>query len=677
MKAHFLIAGLILFSFALLHASDDRKPNIIIIFSDDLGYGDLGCYGHPTIRTPELDKMAREGLKLTQFYSASPVCSPSRASLLTGRYPIKNGVTRVFFPYHNEGLAPEEITIAEELRNLDYHTACIGKWHLGHKEEFLPINQGFDSYYGVPYSNDMTIDPAMKLSEHIVLRMDMTKEMILNINDLEIENKNHLTPLMENDEVIEFPADQETLTKRYTEKALDFIEENKDDPFFLYLPYTMPHIPLFASEDFQDVSQRGLYGDVIEEIDWSVGQILDRLKQLNIDENTLVIFTSDNGPWLTKGLEGGSSGLLHEGKFTTWEGGVRVPTICWWPGQIQPSTVSSELTATLDLFPTLVKLAGGDFSGHDIDGYDISPVLFDSGVSPRSEMAYYSDERLYAYREKAWKIHFYTKSPAAKKWQGEKHEPPLLYNIEHDPSEQYNLNQSHPEVVQALIQKAVKFRNSPEHVDITIEVVDGTLGYEKIMITGSINGAGTPVQMYDDGSNDDKTADDHIWTKTISQIPVNSQYEWSLVEDGGSAVEFSLIASDPLQLKVDEDGNITGSTKYIIKGSGPDQVDITFTVTDETKSFKKIMIKGTMYENWTSLDMYDDGSHDDKVAGDHTWTRTIRDIPIGATYRWGCSEDDSIKGDIWLVKGTNLNFTLGADGKITGKSDYIIPLDGE
>lgn len=395
-------------------------------------------------------------MKLTQFYSASPVCSPSRGSLLTGRYPVKHGVTRVLFPGNDKGLPSREITIAEKLKELGYQTTCIGKWHLGHKEEYLPVNQGFDSYFGVPYSNDMPIDPSMKLSANIVLRNGMTREMISNFDDLEIENKRHQTPLMENDEVIEFPADQSTLTKRNTEKALDFIRENVDHPFFLYLPYTMPHIPLFASEDFIDSSIRGLYGDVVEEIDWSVGQILGLLKQLRIDD-TIVLFTSDNGPWLTERLNGGSSGLLREGKFTTWEGGVREPAMCWWPGKILPGTISSQMTSTLDLFPTLVRLAGGDVTSSDIDGYDISSVFFGTGESPRKEMAYYVDETLYAYREGAWKIHFFTKSPLENKWQGEKQEPPLLFNVETDPSEQYNLNDKHPELLNELIKKAEKY----------------------------------------------------------------------------------------------------------------------------------------------------------------------------------------------------------------------------
>lgn len=674
MKARNLILCLVCFLPILASSTTDPKPNVVIIFCDDLGYGDLSSFGHPTIKTPHLDNMAREGLKLTQFYSASPVCSPSRASLLTGRYPVKNGVTRVLFPHDASGLASEEITIAEKLKELNYNTACIGKWHLGHKEGYLPFNQGFDSYYGVPYSNDMTIDPTMKLSDNILLRKGMTREMIKNIQNLDIENKNHLTPLMHNDEVIEFPADQATLTKRYTEKALDFINENKDRPFFLYLPFTMPHIPLFASEDFLGKSPRGLYGDVVEEIDWSVGQILAKLKQLELDDNTIVIFTSDNGPWLTKRLDGGSSGLLHEGKFTTWEGGVRVPTICWWPGQIQAASTSHQLGSTLDLFPTLVNLAGGKITDHDIDGYDISPVLFQAAESPRKEMAYYVDERLYAYRYGPNKIHFYSKNPLQKKGGERKETPPLLFNIETDPSERYNLSDVQPELLHAMKEMAQPFRVGPEHVTVTFEVIDGTTSLKKLMIKGSMLQNHTALDMYDDGTHDDKTAGDHIWTRTISNIAVNSDYKWEAMQEIDAFPTIHTKMKNNAIVNIDEDGNVTGQSKLLIKGSGPEKVSITFTVTDSTKSYKSITIKGTMYEFWTSLSMHDNGTNDDMIAGDHIWTRTIKDIPVGSTHRWGCSESKKAAEDQWLIKGQNPFFTVSADGKISGQINYDIRL---
>lgn len=319
------------FSFAKSQVSE--QPNIVIIFTDDLGYGDVGVYGHPTIRTPNLDRMAEEGMKFTQFYSGAPVCTPSRAALLTGRLPVRNGMMskelRVLFPFSAKGLAPEEITIAEALKDKGYATAAIGKWHLGQESPYLPTDQGFDSYFGIPYSNDMNHSGMPPI------------------------------PLMQGEKIIEQPADQRTLTKRYTEHSLSFIQKNKDRPFFLYLAHTFPHIPLYASDEFRGASSRGLYGDVVEEIDWSTGQILNELKKQGLAKNTLVFFTSDNGPWLTEKQEGGSAGLLRNGKGTTWEGGMREPAIAWWPGTIQPGQVSQSLATTMDLFTTSLELAGG------------------------------------------------------------------------------------------------------------------------------------------------------------------------------------------------------------------------------------------------------------------------------------------------------------------------------
>ncbi|MEX2335683.1 MAG: sulfatase [Fulvivirga sp.] len=278
-----------------------KKPNFIIIFADDLGYGDLGCYGHPTIKTPNLDQMAQEGMRFTQFYVGANVCTPSRAALLTGRLPVRYGLTGgsgVFFPNSAGGLPQSEVTIAKALKEKAYKTGIIGKWHLGHLPEYLPSSHGFDYYFGISYSNDM----------------------------IHARNENFPPlPLYRNNEVIEEGIDQTTLTKRYTEEAVDFIKENKNQPFFLYYPNNFPHVPLFASENFKGKSKRGLYGDVVEELDWSVGEILKTLKELNLDKNTLVVFTSDNGPWLTKKERGGSAGLLFEGKGSAYEGGMRVP----------------------------------------------------------------------------------------------------------------------------------------------------------------------------------------------------------------------------------------------------------------------------------------------------------------------------------------------------------------
>ena len=303
-----------------LAQGETRSPNVIVIFTDDMGYGDIGVYGHPSIMTPNLDRMAFEGQKWTSFYSAANVCTPSRAALLTGRYPIRSGMSndkrRVLFPDSERGLPATELTIAEVLKEQGYHTAAIGKWHLGHLPAYLPTNHGFDYYYGIPYSNDM--------------------DRVNDVDRVEAfwnpKSEYFNVPLMRNTEIIERPADQTTITKRYTEEAIQFIEQHKDSSFFVYLAHNLPHVPLFASGDFLGTSERGLYGDVIEEIDWSVGRIMDYLRQEGLDQNTLVVFTSDNGPWVIFNEQGGSAGLLYGAKGTSYEGGVRVPGIFWWPG---------------------------------------------------------------------------------------------------------------------------------------------------------------------------------------------------------------------------------------------------------------------------------------------------------------------------------------------------------
>jgi arylsulfatase A-like enzyme len=420
------------------------RPNFIIFYADDLGYGDLGCYGHPTLHTPTLDRLAAEGMKLTQFYSASSVCSPSRAALLTGRYPKRTGITAVLFPHHTKGLPPEEITIAKALKTAGYRTACIGKWHLGHTPGHLPTDHGFDSYYGIPYSNDMSVDPTMKVAPDAVFREGMSAAKMRS----ETPKKNRV-PLMRDDAVVEYPADQRTLTRRYTEHAVQFIRDRKDTPFFLYFAHTFPHVPLHASEDFLDTSRRGLYGDVIEEMDASAGTILRTLNELGLADNTLVIFTSDNGPWLAKKEAGGSQGLLRGGKFTTWEGGVREPCIAWWPSRIPAASVSMEMASTLDVFPTLLDFAGVAADDMPVlDGFSIRPVLTGNGKSPRNEMFYYRDGRLRAVRRGPWKLHMETMPEQGGPYQ--KQAPPLLFHLEHDPGEQVNVAAEHPEIVNAL-----------------------------------------------------------------------------------------------------------------------------------------------------------------------------------------------------------------------------------
>ncbi len=434
-------------------AAEDRPPNFVVIFADDLGYGDLGCYGHPTIRTPHLDRMAAQGVKFTQFYSAASVCTPSRAALLTGRYPIRSGMCsfrrRVLFADSVGGLPEDELTVAAALKQHGYATACVGKWHLGHKPEFLPIRRGFDHYYGIPYSNDMMIDPEAALAEDIVLREGVTRDAIRTDRP-----RYGWVPLMRDELVIEYPADQSTLTKRYDDEAVRFIEEHRDQPFFLYYAHTFPHVPLFASEEFLGKSPRGLYGDVVEEIDASVGRILDTLKQHGLAEHTLVLFTSDNGPWATKHLEGGSAGLLREAKGSTWEGGMRVPTIVWQPGTVSAGVTTHELGSTLDLLATCVAQAGGTLPEDLVhDSYDLTPVLTGTGPSPRTTMMFYRGDRLYAIRKGPWKAHLITQQAYGGP-PPQPHHPPLLFQLEHDPSEKYAVQDEHPQVVADLLKEA-------------------------------------------------------------------------------------------------------------------------------------------------------------------------------------------------------------------------------
>jgi len=395
-----------------------RKPNFVVVFTDDQGYADVGCFGAKGFETLNLDQMAAEGAKFTSFYSAAPVCTPARAALLTGCYPMRVSIPRVLFPRDNIGLNPDEITIADILKTRGYATCCIGKWHLGHLPAFLPMRQGFDYYFGIPYSNDM--DPVV---------------------------------LVEDEETIERKPDQSQLTRRYTEKAVEFIKKNKDRPFFLYLPHTMPHVPLYVSDKFKGKSKQGLYGDVIMELDWSVGQILETIKQLGIDEKTLVIFTSDNGPWLSKGEHGGSAKPLRDGKFATYEGGMREPCIMRWPGEIPAGTVCSEMATTMDFLPTFAKLAGARVpADRIIDGKDISALMTNpKAKTPYKALFYYFESQLGAVRSGQWKLIMERK-------RGKKTIPAALYNLEQDIAEQYDVSAQHPAIVRRLAELADKIR---------------------------------------------------------------------------------------------------------------------------------------------------------------------------------------------------------------------------
>ena len=434
-----------------------QKPNVIIIFADDLGYGDLSCYGHPTIRTPNIDRMATEGQRWTDFYVAACVCTPSRAALLTGRLPVRSGMTsnkkRVLYPTSNGGLPGSEITLAEGLKQAGYATGLVGKWHLGHLPQYLPTSQGFDYYYGLPYSNDMS-------------RVAGAPKGRALLEKPRIEYWD--TPLMRGTEIIEQPVDQTTLTRRYTEEAIQFINQHKDEPFFLYMAHTMPHTPLFRSKPFENKSRRGLYGDVVEELDWSVGQVLQKLRDAELADNTLVVFTSDNGPWLIRNDLGGSAGLLREGKGSSYEGGMRVPFIAWWPGSIKPAIVS-DIGSAMDLFVTGLKLAGGAVpTDRVIDGVDLTATLLEGKPSPRDHMLFYRHANLWAVRKGPFKAHFSTPI-AYGDFEGTPHDPPLLFNLGVDPGESYNVAAEHPKVVAELKQLIEAHRRTVEPVENQME----------------------------------------------------------------------------------------------------------------------------------------------------------------------------------------------------------------
>ena len=424
------MAATVSFLTPLMEASD-RNPNIVLIYCDDLGYGDLGCYGS-SIPTPHLDRMAAEGMRFTQFYSANPVCSPSRAALLTGRYPTRVGVPRVLFPNDTTGLPDDEMTIAQVLKARGYKTMCVGKWHLGHLPEFLPTKRGFDEYFGIPYSNDMSP-----------------------------------RSLMHNLEILEEPAVLETLTPRYTERALKFIQRSKDFPFFLYMPHTYPHIPLGASDRFRGRSAQGLYGDVIREIDWSVGQIVDALEKYGLDKNTLVMFSSDNGPWYQ-----GSPGKLRGRKGTTYEGGVREPFLARFPGRIPAGAVCKGVAGTVDILPTVARLCKSDLPAKSLDGIDIWPLLSGQQQSiEREALLYFDDWNVQCARWGKWKLHFmrYNVPPYVPTPQGGRMNLPLpapeLYDLEADPDESYDVAPEKPKIV-AEIRRRVEFllEGFPEEV---------------------------------------------------------------------------------------------------------------------------------------------------------------------------------------------------------------------
>jgi len=413
----------------------EDKPNFVVILIDDLGYGDIGPFGSKLNRTPNLDRMAEQGMKLTSFYAA-PVCTPSRAQMMTGCYAKRVSMPQVIFPSCPTGLSAKEHTVASLLKRQGYVTMAIGKWHLGDQPEFLPTKRGFDHYFGLPYSNDMggNNKPGAKGKARPPL------------------------PLVRDGKVIEAPADQDTLTARYTEEAVKFIAANKDRPFFLYFPHTAVHTPLHPGKNFQGKSANGTYGDWVEEVDWSVGRVLDTLRELKLGGRTLVLFTSDNGPWLTQGKRGGVAGPLRGGKGSTWEGGMREPTVAWWPGKISAGSVCDAPMSEIDVLPTLVKLAGGTVpTDRKIDGKDIWPLLSgQTKESPHEALFYFSGNRLDAVRAGPWKLAIAPQALHKAKPDAEtvKHTGPRLYNLNTDIGELTDVAAQHSDIV-ARLQKFV------------------------------------------------------------------------------------------------------------------------------------------------------------------------------------------------------------------------------
>lgn len=441
MTLRIFIAALLLPFLALTARAQDAKPNIILIFADDLGYADVGCYGAQDFKTPNLDRMAAEGTRFTSFYTGCSVCSGSRAAILTGRHYQRVGVPPVMFPGNKNGLNLNEITIGRLLQRLGYFTGIIGKWHLGHLAQFLPTRHGFNSYFGIPYSNDMSIDPVnAKFAKDILFREGKTEETVRKEKAI-----NGKAPLMRGEEVIEYPVDQSTLTKRYTEEAIRLIKSNKEKPFFIYMPHTMPHVPLFASKDFKGRT-KSTFGDVMEELDWSVGEVLKTVKDQGLDEKTLVLFTSDNG------AHQGSAGVLRGKKATMYEGGFRVPCIARWPGKVPAGAVNDEVAATVDLLPTFAKLAGGAApDDRPIDGKDIRPLLFGAKDAKSPHEHYLFPHQNGAMRSGPWKFYPWPEGAGKKK---DKTDPPKkgvqLYDLSKDISETKNLAMEQPEVVQRL-----------------------------------------------------------------------------------------------------------------------------------------------------------------------------------------------------------------------------------
>lgn len=431
-----------------LAAAAAAPPNVVVFFCDDAGYGDFGCYGAQDIATPNIDKLATEGLRFTSFYVAQAVCSASRAALLTGCLPNRIGIHGALGPNSQHGIGDGEVTIAELLKSRGYTCGIFGKWHLGDAPQFLPLRHGFDEYLGLPYSNDMwPLHPEAGAKPG---------------------RKSHYPdlPLIDGNEkcaVIGSLEDQATLTMRYTERAVQFVAKNKGAPFLLYVPFSMPHVPIAASARFRGTSRRGLYGDVIQEIDWAVGEVLKALEKAGVAENTFVLFTSDNGPWLRYGNHAGSAGPLREGKGTMFEGGCRAPGIIRWPGRVRAGRTSDAIAATVDILPTLAAITGAELPKHTIDGVSLLPLLENEDATPpRETYPCFYGQQLIAFRQGPWKLYFpHTASqyqegnPVGKdgtpaRAVAKKFDENMLFNLGTDPGERNDVKAEHPDLVERL-----------------------------------------------------------------------------------------------------------------------------------------------------------------------------------------------------------------------------------
>ncbi len=441
-------------------SGQETPPNVVIIFIDDMGYADIGPFGDTGYPTPNLDRMAAEGRKFTDFCVSSAVCSASRSALMTGCYHKRIGISGALGPKSNIGLNPSETTIAELCRSKGYRTAIYGKWHLGHHPKFLPTNHGFDEYYGIPYSNDMwPLHPATVAKRRVDpdapsnwAELPMIKDTQIVIDSIQ-------------------PADQEQMTKQFTERAVEFIRRDSEKPFFLYLPHPMVHVPLFVSDEFRGKSGRGLFGDVVMEVDWSVGQILNAIEDIGVERNTLVVFTSDNGPWLSYGTHAGKATPLREGKGTMFEGGYREPTLMWWKGKIPAGTTCDTFASTIDLLPTIAALADAELPDHKIDGHDIRPLMFgqSDAKTPHDSFACFYKGELEAVRNERFKLVFPHKYRTLNGHPGGTGGLPIayqnkmakraLYDLDNDIGETTDVSADFPDVVAELEAAAANYRN--------------------------------------------------------------------------------------------------------------------------------------------------------------------------------------------------------------------------